>query len=380
MKLKGRLFDGKTSKSHDAYLIFDELGNVTSLPDIISKTPFMECKISSRLGNTPRAITFPTGEIFESVDHDDFNRINQHFGGQETWVHKLESNTQYVVFMLAFLVAFITWSSIWGIPWLSTKVAYALPAEVNSYIAQGTLETLDKRVFNSSKLEPERKLELTKAFNDLIPEDKLEFSYKLEFRSGGFIGANAFALPDGTIVVTDELVNLANQDKEIMSVLLHEIGHVEYRHGLRGIINHAGLTALVLTLTGDVNSAGTLVLALPNVLLESSYSRELEWEADTYSLEYMQKNNIEPEHFANFMQRLENYSYEDHLENGDETADNECPKNDEITASDIFDDTEDTIDNEVDSEENVEVDTDLGWLNYISSHPPSKERIARFRK
>ena len=111
------------------------------------------------------------------------------------------------------------------------------------------------------------------------------------------------------IVVTDELVNLAEHDDEIMSVLLHEIGHVKYRHSLRTIINHAGLTALVLTITGDVNSARALVLALPNVLHETSYSRDLEWEADTYSLEYMQNNGMSTEHFANFMERMEDYSF-----------------------------------------------------------------------
>ena len=290
MRLKGRLFNGDTSTSNEAILFFDEHGNIECNLNILSPASYKDVTISSRVGNTPRTITFPTGEIFETAEHDDLNLIIEQYGGGESWVHLLESNTQYVVCALIFLVAFITWGSIWGVPWLSTQVAYALPAEINTYIAHGTLETLDKRVFEESKLDKERQLELSQSFAELLPKNNSSFDYKLVFRSGGFIGANAFALPDGTVVVTDELVNLAEHDEEILSVLLHEIGHVEYRHGLRSIINHAGLTALVLTVTGDVNSAGALVLALPNVLLESSYSRDLEWEADTYSLAYMQNS------------------------------------------------------------------------------------------
>ena len=50
--------------------------------------------------------------------------------------------------------------------------------------------------------------------------------YQLEFRHGGYIDANAFALPSGIIVMTDELVELAKSDDELISVLAHEIGHV----------------------------------------------------------------------------------------------------------------------------------------------------------
>ncbi len=385
MRLKGRLFDGKTSTSHEAILFFDEHGNIESKPSILSPVLFKDVVISSRVGSTPRTITFPTGEIFETVELDDLNNIIEQYGGGESWVHLLESNTQYVVCALIFLVAFLTWGSIWGVPWLSTQVAYALPAEINTYIAHGTLETLDKRVFKESKLNEERKLELKQSFTALLPEKDQLFNYKLIFRKGGYIGANAFALPDGTVVVTDELVNLAAHDDEIISVLLHEIGHVEYRHGLRSIINHAGLTALVLTVTGDVNSAGALVLALPNVLLESSYSRDLEWEADSYSLAYMQNHNMDTEHFANFMERMDNYAYEfDDEDIEGNNVNNECPVDNDMDISDITGEEKtdggietDTI--ETTAVEETQVSPDLGWLNYISSHPPSEERIARFR-
>ena len=353
MRLQGRLFDGQSSTSHKAVLVVDEAGLVSSEPGIISSTAFNEIRISSRLANTPRTLTFPSGEIFETLAHERLDAIIKQQGGKESWVHKLESNGRHVAAALVFLIAFIAWSVVWGLPWLSAQIAYALPAETNNYIGQGTLETMDKRVFENSTLSTSRQDELNSAFQSLLPEEK-EFNYKLEFRGGGFIGANAFALPDGTIVLTDELVKLAENDNEILSVLLHEIGHVNNRHSLRGIISHIGLTALVLTITGDVNSAGALVIALPNVLLESSYSRDLEWEADTYSLEYMKANNMKTEDFANFMERMEAYA--------------------------LVIDKDEEQETDVDTGVSTEKQINLGWLNYISSHPPSSKRADRFRQ
>jgi len=44
-----------------------------------------------------------------------------------------------------------------------------------------------------------------------------EEGYTLNFRKGGAIGPNAFALPDGTLIVTDELVALAGDDAEMIA-------------------------------------------------------------------------------------------------------------------------------------------------------------------
>ncbi len=57
----------------------------------------------------------------------------------------------------------------------------------------------------------------------------------VEFRASPIIGANAFALPGGIVIVTDQLMQLAEHDDEILAVLAHEIGHVKHRHVLRGL-------------------------------------------------------------------------------------------------------------------------------------------------
>ena len=201
---------------------------------------------------------------------------------------------------------------------------------------------MDKVFFFESLLSDERQNDLQNKFSNLLPDSKEGLEYSLVFRQGGLIGANAFALPDGTIVMTDELVELAHYDDEIVSILLHEIGHIVHRHSLRQIISHSGLAVLTVMMTGDVVSAGTLMLSLPNILMKSSFSREHETEADEYSRKEMLRLGIKTDHFANIMYRLELEYIE--LEEGEE-----------------------------------ELDFDTEWLEYFSSHPATDDRMALFR-
>ena len=86
------------------------------------------------------------------------------------------------------------------------------------------------------------------------------------------MGANAFALPNGTIVVTDDLVKLAEHDDELVAVLAHEIGHVVSRHALRRVLQDSGVMLLVAGITGDIVSISSLAAALPTLLIEAKYS------------------------------------------------------------------------------------------------------------
>jgi len=69
----------------------------------------------------------------------------------------------------------------------------------------------------------------------------------LEFRVvSSPIGANAFALPGGSVIITDKLIKLANLE-QLRAVLYHEIGHVKLNHGLKMIIEQAGVSLFRVT-------------------------------------------------------------------------------------------------------------------------------------
>ena len=107
---------------------------------------------------------------------------------------------------------------------------------------------MDSVFFEPSQLHPARQAKLRSQFSSMQRELGDGPKLRLELRHGGSeIGPNAFALPAGIVVVTDELVLLAQHDEEIESVLAHEIGHVMHRHSLRMLLQGSASALLMFT-------------------------------------------------------------------------------------------------------------------------------------
>lgn len=87
---------------------------------------------------------------------------------------------------------------------------------------------------------------------------------------------NAFALPAGHIVVMRGLLEAMPNENMLAMVIGHEIGHVVHRDSLTRL-GRVALTNMVLYALFGGDSA---VLGQTTLLMESSYSREAESEAD----------------------------------------------------------------------------------------------------
>jgi len=131
-----------------------------------------------------------------------------------------------------------------------------------------------------------------------------ERGYKLHFRSSPKMGPNAFALPSGDIVLTDQLVALSQDDefRDILGVLAHEKGHVVKKHSLRIAIKTGISGAIIGYITGDVS---VLASTIPTILINSSYSREFEHEADVHAVKELKDMNISTKYIATLFEELE---------------------------------------------------------------------------
>jgi Zn-dependent protease with chaperone function len=361
--IRGDYYDGVSSAAHPVSLTLSDQGELTMQPPLTVPVAINQVVISSQIGSTPRAIRFANGGLLESHDHGVIDQWLVDHQPRAGWIHQFESHIGYVIGALVLLVALVGATATWGIPWASGLIAQRLPVEMTRNIGDKALESMDQFVLRPTALPEDSRQRLTQKFQRLLPTSGDPLAYRLEFRQGGAIWANAFAFPNGTIVMTDELVELAEVDDELLSILLHEIGHLEHRHSLRQIISHSSLAILTTVLTGDISAAGALVVAAPNVMMESSYSRAMETEADTYSLTHMPELGLDPKHFANIMERLE-------LAASDETAAANNPAVGDSATWQADECPEDSADREIRLPE---------WLGFFSSHPLTAERIARFR-
>ena len=341
--ISGELYDGQTSRHWPARLTVREDGELQfSWEEGSSAYLLGAVTVSSRLGNTPRYFALPDGWKFETRDNDGVDALLQkhHQHGWNAFVHRLESRWHYVLASLVLVVAFVWGMLQYGLPAAAEGIAYQLPPGITASLSEETLGYLDEHLFEPSELPQADRLRLQARFSDMTRTLDSGFRFALQFRKGGeMLGANAFALPSGMVVMTDELVGLAQNDEELVAILAHELGHVMHRHSLRQILHNSVLTLFVTYATGDISSA---VVALPVLLVQLGYSRNFERDADHYAYDYLRQHNIETERFATILTRIE----EEHQARSEEAQR-------KGTHSKIFE--------------------------YLSTHPDTEERVKLFR-
>jgi predicted Zn-dependent protease len=200
------------------------------------------------------------------------------------------------------------------LPTLAEPMAASISPKVEEAIGQSTLKTLDRTVLKRSQLPQSRIDEIKDEFETFVEGEPNADDYQLIFRR--MPGANAFALPGGTIVVSDDMVKLAANDDELLAVIAHEIGHERHRHGLRLVLQNSGLAVLVTALAGDAVGMTIMAAALPSLILQSRYSRQFEAEADEYAFAHLKRHGKSPQAFADVMRRLQSAAPRDGSENG----------------------------------------------------------------
>ena len=273
--------------------------------ELLRMIPLSDVSISAKLGKTPRLLHFVDGGHCEVSNHTEFEVLLNNAGMQpKGLLSKLESNWRYTVAATLFTIFFVVATFYWGLPWVAAIAAERIPASIALKIDEHFLEAVDDGLMQPSKLSDKRQQSLIKRFDNLRSKNSA-VAHELVFRSSETIGANAFALPGGTILVTDQLVALAGNDEEIFAVLAHELGHVHERHPLRQLLQ-SSVTGLAMTwYLGDIS---TLLAAAPTLLLETRYSRNFERRADNYAAAMLRMNGIAPSRLADILEKLE-YSH-----------------------------------------------------------------------
>ncbi|MFD0646150.1 MULTISPECIES: M48 family metallopeptidase [Bradyrhizobium] len=114
---------------------------------------------------------------------------------------------------------------------------------------------------------------------------------------------NAFALPGGKVYLLSGLLDKAENPDELAGILAHELGHLKHSDNMRGLIYNGGTSFLIGLLFGDVTGSSAVIFASRSVV-EASYSREAETNADTFAIEIMHALGRSPKPAAELMFRI----------------------------------------------------------------------------
>ncbi len=308
--IRGSFYDGKTSARVPAECrVFDNGAVQVHAPgrgEILLALSRFDIEASPRLANTARYIYFPQGQKLETEDNRAIDDLLKRFQRRPRLhlVHVLESRKRYILICLAAMAAILWGTGRYGVPAAARVIAHHLPSAIVQTAGGQTLDLLDRAAFKPSKLDGPTQSRLLAHFDPLI-QSHADLHLRVVFRQGGRLGANAFALPDGVIVFTDEMVALARHDDELLAVMAHEAGHVARRHGIQRVVQSSLLAFAIMAVTGDASGTSQVFLGLPVMLTELAYSREFEREADRYALDRLESMEVPPQRFADLMRRLQ---------------------------------------------------------------------------
>lgn len=328
--VEARYFDGRNSRARAVQLSVENGQLEIVGEDVARRVPVSEVRVSEPLAHAPRIVTFADAAFCEVADNAAFSQILAASGHRDSFVVAWQNRWRGAIAALLGLIVFLFVAYRWILPVAAEYAALQVPLTWEERLGREATAFLEMRVFSDTQLLSERRETLMDRFDAIAPDDGRE--YAIRFRASK-IGPNALALPGGVIYVTDQLVELAPDDDAILGVLAHELGHIKQRHLMRRLFASAAVGAAAAVLFGDVS---TVLAALPAILIELDYSRAMEREADLYAIDLLRAHGISTGSMATLFERMQEFH------------DKRAPRGD--------------------------------WPTYLSTHPPTPERVESLRK
>ncbi len=254
-----------------------------------------------------RQMNLPDGGVVSVDDARAWDAWAQALGVRQPLAVRWALSWRGVALALLLLMATLFTAWRWGIPWGAEQAAQWVPERIQTQLGELVLADMRKRGWlNPSQLKPEQQeriaAEVVRMVRKAYPEGTTP-AFRLQFfQAPKWLGPNAFALPGGGVIVTDELVTLLNRDDTkvspaLLGVLAHELGHVRERHGLRLVFEVGAVSVLMAWWVGDFSA---LLAGAPALAAQAHYARGHERAADVEAMRVMQAADIDPRAMVEF--------------------------------------------------------------------------------
>lgn len=242
-----------------------------------------------------------------TFDTEDVNGVELLLGpADDGWLSNLEVWHPRLIAVLAMCVLGVLAIWKWGLDILVAGAIALTPVAVVSSMDSGNLAAMDRLLADPTELSQSDQDMVREIFEDITTHAPYApyGAYELHFRKADKIGPNAFALPGGTVVVTDALVKMFDDPDIIAGILGHELAHVSERHSLHQLYRSLSVYVLVAVIAGDVGPILEDVLLEGSALASLAYSREHEAAADRIGIATSYAAGYDPAALATFFERL----------------------------------------------------------------------------
>tara|TARA_R110001606_G_scaffold69557_5_gene159000 strand:+ start:13538 stop:14560 length:1023 start_codon:yes stop_codon:yes gene_type:complete len=340
MHVKGHYFPKASSNYQECVAsISDTHIDIKHDEYIITRHAITELNLNSGMAGLADELSFTDGSRFIPLD------VNYRwpFKSNNHQIMERLEKSKWAILAAVILTPLFMWLALYkAVPAIAVYSIDTLPHNVINQMGEQSFTVIKKLALDDSELPVEQQTKIQQHFNTMLEQLSLDKSiYRLSFYKSEHFGANAFALPHGRIVITDELVNLlVDQPNALKAVLLHEIGHVVHQHSVRITAQSAASTIVLAVIFGDLEGIAEVALGTGASFAQQGFSRDMEREADSFALTQLEYLGYSSNDFADAIETLQ-YSH---------TSENEHLKK---------------VNN---------------LLEYLSSHPSAQERIDNARE
>jgi Zn-dependent protease with chaperone function len=249
---------------------------------------------------------------------------------------RLEQHQGVILLSVLLVPLLLWWLTMVGMPKLAVSLLPWLPQAAVQAVDKQTLQLLDQTLLEPSKLPAQEQQQWRQQWLQAMQALPANARVKvdIQFRAAAKLGPNAFALPAGTLVFTDQLVQLLRDKPDaLLAVFLHEAGHVRHQHGLTLLVQSTATTVMFAMLFSDLEGLTETLLGTGSSLLQQSFSRQMESQADDFATSQLLLLGKATTGFVDAMQAIQQAAA------------------------------------------GQDAETIESWTRYLSSHPSSSERI-----
>lgn len=262
-------------------------------------------RLDSTSGVSERRLYFSEGWLVTTTNPHVSDLVDE--GRPERELRKFEQfhPRLLAVVAAAFVGVWLIWK--YGLGILVSIAIFMTPDSLRATLDAGTERTIDLTMAEATSLSDEEQQNWQTVKTKLaasLPEN-LQTRLDLQFRNIPSLGANALALPGGTIILTDDLIKDFGDDQDLIAgIIAHEIGHVAEDHGLRQLYRSLSIYILIALIAGDTGPIIEDLLLEGQLILQLRHSRTHELEADAFATTLSLQSGFDPLGLVRFFEEI----------------------------------------------------------------------------